>query len=43
MKTDDRKNYETPAVQVVELNSEGVICQSGVAELPGWGNETELD
>jgi len=37
------KNYESPTVQVVELNSEGVICQSGTAKLPGWGEATELN
>ena len=33
-------SYESPAVTVVEVLSEGVLCASG--QLEGW-NEDELD
>ena len=34
------RSYETPAVNVVEVVSEGVLCASG--QLEGW-EEGELD
>jgi len=29
METRKKELYETPAINVVEVNAEGVICQSG--------------
>ena len=49
MKTNTRKQYEAPEVQVVEMQVHGVICQSGGGEgimwlldAPNFGSETEF-
>ena len=34
------RSYETPAVNVVEVLSEGVLCASGDHE--GWGYDEDL-
>ncbi|MBR6423443.1 MAG: hypothetical protein IKS47_02005 [Bacteroidales bacterium] len=36
MKTNTRKQYEAPKVQVVEMQVHGVICQSGGGEGIMW-------
>ena len=34
------RSYESPAVTVVEVISEGVLCASG--QLEGWGEEDDV-
>ena len=38
MYSSEKEMYETPAVQVVEVGIEGVICGSGDTSTPGHGN-----
>ena len=37
-----KQPYETPAVEVVELRPEGIICESKQYTLPGYGNAEEI-
>ena len=42
MESLEKKNYEAPAIVVVEVNVEGVICASnGGQSMPGHGNGYE--
>jgi len=34
-------NYTSPACEVTELRSEGVLCQSGNFTLPNWEYDNE--
>jgi hypothetical protein len=34
--------YEAPVVEVVELNMEGIVCESKQYTLPGYGNAEEI-
>ena len=37
------ESYETPAVNVIDLQVEGVLCASGDFEINDWGEDEELD
>ena len=42
MESLEKKNYEAPAIVVVELKVEGIICSSGESHgMPGHGNGYE--
>lgn len=40
MEVNDKWPYEAPAVEVVEVNTEGIICESGNRD--GYGNPNEI-
>lgn len=41
MKTTNRKHYETPQVEVIEIEPQGILCASGgVATNAGGGTES---
>ena len=43
MKTSKKELYQAPAVTVVEVKTEGIVCQSpGHYNKPGYGNADEI-
>ena len=41
MEAKDKETYEAPAMLVVEVKAEGIICMSG--DRNGYGDSYELD
>ncbi|MBQ2112546.1 MAG: hypothetical protein II194_04895 [Bacteroidales bacterium] len=41
MTKNHNKNYQSPLVREIELDSEGVLCESGNAELGGYSRNED--
>ena len=46
MKSNLKKQYDSPRIKVLEVNFEGLVCESpindGQGEVPGYGDPTEI-
>ena len=42
MKNKKKELYEAPAITVVEVKTEGIVCQSPGYYKPGYGNPEEI-